>query len=66
MTGNKHDSVGAGQYNLHLGKKWEMIMMKKYNLIKARKNLLPLTQLEKDYLLNSQKQKFNIMQKTKT
>ena len=72
-SGNKNDSVGPGQYNIQSN--WEKNILswekmrndndEKYNIIKARKNLSPLTQLEKDYLMNSQKQK-NDFEKTKT
>ena len=74
MSGNKNDSVGPGQYNLQLNwdknfLSWEKMRNdndEKYNIIKARKNLSPLSQLEKDYLLNSQRQKYKIIPKTKT
>ena len=74
MSGNKNDSVGPGQYNLQLNwdknfLSWEKMRNdndEKYNIIKARKNLSPLAQLEKDYLLNSQRQKYKIIPKTKT
>ena len=74
MSGIKNDSIGPGQYNLQLNwdknfLSWEKMRNdndEKYNIIKARKNLSPLAQLEKDYLLNSQRQKFKITSKTKT
>ena len=74
MSGNKNDSVGPGQYNLQLNwdknfLSWEKMRNdndEKYNIIKARKNLSPLAQLEKDYLLNSQRKKYKIIPKTKT
>ena len=63
INGNKNDSVGPGQYNIE--SKWEKNFIswekmrndndEKYNAIKARKNLSPLTQLEKEYLTNLQR-----------
>lgn len=56
----KSESVGPGQYNI--GKKWEKNVVSwsrtrdekdpKYDLIKFRKNLSPLSQLEQDFLDN--------------
>lgn len=73
ISGNKNDSVGPGQYNIQSN--WEKNILswekmkdendEKYNIIKARKNLSPLTQLEKDYLMNSQRQNYNNISKTK-
>ena len=63
MDGTKRDSAGPGQYDIPLS--WEKNILdwkkmknendEKYNEIKSRKNLSPLTQLEKDYLINSQR-----------
>ena len=63
ISGDKNDSVGPGQYNIQ--STWDKNFIpwiktkdeknEKYDLIKARKNLSQLTQLEKDYLVNSQK-----------
>ena len=60
----KNDSVGPGTYNIQSN--WEKNFLswekmrndndEKYNIIKARKNLSPLAQLEKDYLLNYQQE----------
>ena len=71
-NGTQNDSVGPGQYNIQSN--WEKNIIswekmrndndEKYNAIKERKNLSPLTQLEKDYLMNSQKQKSKIIPKT--
>ena len=64
MDGTKKDSAGPGQYDIPIS--WEKNIIdwkktkdekdEKYNEIKSRKNLSPLTQLEKDYLINSQKE----------
>ena len=74
MSGNKNDSVGPGQYNIQLN--WEKNILswqkmkdendEKYNIIKERKNLSPLTQLEKDYLMNSQRKGTKFISKSKT
>jgi hypothetical protein len=76
MSGNKNDSAGPGQYNIQLN--WEKNILswqkmkdekdEKYNIIKERKNLSPLTQLEKDYLMNSQRRNHDtkFISKTKT
>ena len=76
MSGNKNDSAGPGQYNIQIN--WEKNFLswqkmkdekdEKYNIIKERKNLSPLTQLEKDYLMNSQRRNDNtkFISKTKT
>ena len=71
INDNKN-SIGPGQYNVQPN--WEKNIIswnkmridddEKYKLIKERKNLSPLTQLEKDYLMNSQKFKTNIIPKT--
>ena len=73
ISGNKNDSVGPGQYNIQSN--WEKNILswekmkdendEKYNMIKARKNLSPLTQLEKDFLMNSQRKNYNNISKTK-
>ena len=69
----KNDSVGPGTYNIQSN--WEKNFLswekmrndndEKYNAIKAKKNLSPLSQLEKDYLINLQRKK-NVYQKSKT
>ena len=74
LNGTKNESIGPGQYNIQLNWEkniipWEKMRNEdddKYKLIKERKNLSPLTQLEKDYLLNSQRQKSKIIPKSKT
>ena len=74
MSGKKNDSAGPGQYNIQLN--WEKNILswqkmkdekdEKYNKIKERKNLSSLTQLEKDYLMNSQQKSTKYISKTKT
>ena len=74
ISGNKNDSVGPGQYNIQPN--WEKNIIswdkmrndndEKYKIIKERKNLSPLTQLEKDYLLNSQRFRSQNISKSKT
>ena len=74
INGNKNESIGPGEYNIQLN--WDKNIIswdkmkneddEKYKLIKLRKNLSPLTQLEKDYLLNSQRQKSKVISKPKT
>ena len=64
MDGTKRDSAGPGQYDIPMS--WEKNVIswnkvkdendQKYNEIKSRKNISPLTQLEKDYLINSQRE----------
>ena len=71
-SGNKNGSIGPGQYNIQSN--WEKNIIswekmrndndEKYNAIKERKNLSPLTQLEKDYLMNSKKLKSKKIPKT--
>ena len=64
MDGTKRDSAGPGQYDIPISWEKNIINWKKtkdekdekYNSIKSRKNLSPLTQLEKDYLTNSQRE----------
>ena len=63
FDGTKRDSVGPGQYDIPINWDKNIINWKKtkdekdekYNEIKSRKNLSPLTELEKDYLINSQR-----------
>ena len=77
MDGTKRDSAGPGQYDIPMSWDKNIINWKntkdekneKYKEIKSRKNLSPLTQLEKDYLTNSQretKNNYNYRSKTKT
>ena len=64
MDGTKRDSAGPGQYDIPIS--WEKNVInwnktkdendEKYKEIKSRKNLSPLTQLEKDYLINTQRE----------
>jgi len=74
INSNNNDSVSPGQYNVQPN--WEKNIIswdkmrndddEKYKIIKERKNLSPLTQLEKDYLLNSQRYRTNNIPKPKT
>ena len=63
FDGTKNDSAGPGQYDIPISWEKNIIDWKKmkdendikYTEIKSRKNLSPLTELEKDYLINSQR-----------
>ena len=65
LSGEKNNSVGPGDYDLELNWKKNFINWaktqddkdEKYNVIKARKNSPLLTQLEKEFLMNSQNNK---------
>ena len=65
MDGTINDSAGPGQYNIPISWDKNIIDWKKtrndndekYDIIKSRKNLSPLSQLEKDCLMNTQKGK---------
>ena len=65
MDGTINDSAGPGQYNIPISWDKNIIDWKKtrndndekYDIIKSRKNLSPLSQLEKDCLMNTQKVK---------
>ena len=65
FDGTKRDSAGPGQYDIPISWEKNIISWKKmkdendikYNEIKSRKNISPLTELEKDYLINSQRDK---------
>ena len=67
MDGTKRDSAGPGHYDIPMSWDKNIINWKntkdekdeKYKDIKSRKNLSPLTQLEKDYLTNSQRETKN-------
>ena len=60
LSSDKNESLGPGYYNISFKKKENGINWSKtrddnnpkYNLIKYRKNLKPLTELEQDYLEN--------------
>lgn len=74
INGNKIVSVGPGQYNIESN--WEKNIIswekmrndndEKYKIIKERKNLSPLSQLEKEYLINNQKYKSTNNSKART
>ena len=74
LSGEKNNSVGPGDYDLELN--WEKNFInwaktqddkdEKYNVIKARKNLPLLTQLEKEFLMNSQNNKPKDVTKSNT
>ena len=67
MDGTIHDSAGPGQYDIPMSWEKNIISWKntkdekdeKYKEIKSRKNISPLTQLEKDFLTNTQRQTKN-------
>ena len=64
MDGTKRDSAGPGQYDLPMNwdknvinwKKMKDEKNEKYNEIKSRKNISLLTQLEQDFMTNSQRE----------
>ena len=66
FDGTKYDSAGPGQYDIPISWEKNIIDWKKmkdetdmkYNEIKSRKNLSPLTELERDYLMNSQRDNY--------
>ena len=68
MDGTIKDSAGPGQYDIPIS--WEKNVLywdkmkdekdEKYNIIKSRKNISPLTQLEQDYLINTKKEYNNL------
>lgn len=74
LSGEKDNSVGPGDYNIQSN--WEKNAIpwirtkddkdEKYNFIRERKNLLPITQLEKDYLANNERNKFRLISKPRT